>query len=44
MRSPVSIPAAGQLMLAQVLMQENKGSAVRINLLFLFSTPDLANL
>ncbi|MBD2604873.1 SDR family oxidoreductase [Scytonema hofmannii FACHB-248] len=29
--SPVSIPAAGQLMLAQVLMQENKGSAVRIN-------------
>ncbi|MBU7585310.1 MAG: SDR family oxidoreductase [Nostoc sp. TH1S01] len=29
--SPVSIPAAGQLMLTQVLMQENKGSAVRIN-------------
>jgi NAD(P)-dependent dehydrogenase (short-subunit alcohol dehydrogenase family) len=29
--SPVSISAAGQLMLAQVLMQENKGSAVRIN-------------
>ncbi|MBD2363917.1 SDR family oxidoreductase [Anabaena minutissima FACHB-250] len=29
--SPVSITAAGQLMLAQVLMQENKGSAVRIN-------------
>ncbi|MBE9206950.1 SDR family oxidoreductase [Nostoc sp. LEGE 06077] len=29
--SPVSIPAAGQLMLAQVLMQENKGSTVRIN-------------
>lgn len=29
--SPVSIPAAGQLMLAQVLMEENKGKAVRIN-------------
>ncbi|BAY35808.1 short-chain dehydrogenase/reductase SDR [Nostoc sp. NIES-2111] len=29
--SPVSITAAGQLMLAQVLMQENKGSTVRIN-------------
>ncbi|MEA5565358.1 MULTISPECIES: SDR family oxidoreductase [unclassified Anabaena] len=29
--SPVSITAAGQLMLAQVLMQENKGSSVRIN-------------
>ncbi len=29
--SPVSITAAGQMMLAQVLMQENKGSAVRIN-------------
>lgn len=29
--SPVSISAAGQLMLAQVLMEENKGSTVRIN-------------
>ncbi|AFZ58458.1 SDR family oxidoreductase [Anabaena cylindrica FACHB-243] len=29
--SPVSISAAGQLMLAQVLMQENKGSSIRIN-------------
>jgi NAD(P)-dependent dehydrogenase (short-subunit alcohol dehydrogenase family) len=29
--SPVSISAAGQLMLAQVLMQENKGSTIRIN-------------
>ncbi|HYW18714.1 MAG TPA: SDR family oxidoreductase [Nodularia sp. (in: cyanobacteria)] len=29
--SPVSISAAGQLMLAQVLMEENKGKAVRIN-------------
>ncbi len=29
--SPVSIPAAGQMMLAQVLMQENQGSTIRIN-------------
>jgi NAD(P)-dependent dehydrogenase (short-subunit alcohol dehydrogenase family) len=29
--SPVSISAAGQLMLAQVLIEENKGSTVRIN-------------
>lgn len=29
--SLVSIPAAGQLMLAQILMAENKNSAVRIN-------------
>lgn len=34
---PVCVPAAGQLMLTQVLVEENKGSGIRINEVVLHS-------